>query len=348
MLMLDVKADLKIRHKIGSGVFGEVFLGEDPVHDDVAVKVFRRDHPKPETDDQWEERKAALLKEGRRLKAADHRNVVRVHHLTEEDGGNAVHLTMHYCAAGSLQTRYEKGPMPLAEVRKVWTDTTFGLQAVHARGMLHRDIKPSNLLVGDGVTMLGDFGFATDELVLGYASDAGYCDHLAIEVWRGHGTSAKSDIWALGMTIYRILQGDEWLSRFIKPQHVIANGGFAKSLKWLPHVPKRWRTVIRKMMADDTRQRYQNAEQVLAALGTLETGANWDCTVESDRITWQAKKNDRVITVVWKKHSAFKYSWRAESEPADGEGRKRMLGGSNGQISYVDSDEELKGFFKSR
>jgi eukaryotic-like serine/threonine-protein kinase len=119
-------------------------------------------------------------------------------------------------------------------------------------------------------------------------------------------------------------------------------------LKWLPHVPKRWRTVIRKMMADDPRQRYQNAEQVLAALGTLKTGTNWGCTIEPDRITWKANKKDRLITVVWEKHSAFKYWWRAESEPTDGRGRTRTLGSSNGQISYAASDKELKDFFKSR
>jgi serine/threonine-protein kinase len=346
--MPDVKADLKIGRKIGSGVFGEVFLGADPVHDDVAVKMFRRNHPAPETDVKWAERKAALLEEGRRLKAADHQNVVRVHHLTEEDGGNAVHLTMRYCTAGSLQTPYEKGPMPLADVRRVWTDATFGLQAVHSRGMLHRDIKPSNLLSEDGVTMLGDFGFATDELVRGYASNAGYGDHLAIEVWQGHGTSAKSDIWALGMTIYRLLHGTDWYLRLVKPRYVIANGGFADSLKWLPHVPKRWRTVIRKMMADAPLQRYQNAEQVLAALGTLEIGTNWECTVEPNCVTWKAKKNNRVITVVWEKQSAFKYSWRAGSQPAGGKGRTRTLASSNGHISYASSDKELKEFFKSR
>ena len=214
--------------------------------------------------------------------------------------------------------------------------------------MLHRDIKPSNLLVENGVTMLGDFGFATDDLVLGYASEAGYKDHLAVEVWTSGATSVRSDIWALGMTAYRILHGAEWYSRFVKPRFVIANGGFAESLKWLPHVPKRWRAVIRKALADDTRQRFQNSEQVLAALGKLETGTDWGCTVAPDVVTWTAQRNDRLITVVWEKHSAFKYSWHAESNPAHGTGRTRTLGRSNGQISYADTDKALRDFFKSR
>jgi eukaryotic-like serine/threonine-protein kinase len=346
--MPDIKADLKIGHKIGAGVFGEVFLGADPVHGDVAVKVFRRDHPKPETDDEWKERKAALLNEGRRLKAADHRNVVRVHHLTEEDGGNAVHLTMHYCTGGSLQTTFEKGPIGLADARKVWTDATFGLQAVHARSMLHRDIKPSNLLVEGEVVLLGDFGFATDELVLGYAAEAGYRDHLAVEVWKGGGTSKKTDIWALGMTVYRLLHGAEWYSRSVRPQYIIADGGFAESLSWLPHVPKRWRTMIRKMMADDSRQRFQNADQVLAALGKLDIGINWECSVEPRCVTWNANKGERLISVVWENHSAFKYSWRAQSHPTGGKGRTRQLGSSNGQSSYAATERELKTFFRSR
>jgi eukaryotic-like serine/threonine-protein kinase len=164
----------------------------------------------------------------------------------------------------------------------------------------------------------------------------------------GGPTSAKSDIWALGMTIFRLLHGAEWYSRAVRPKFVIADGGFVGSLKWLPHVPKRWRSVIRKCMADDPRQRYQNAEQMLAALGRLETGTNWECTVEPSRISWKGRKRDRLVTILWEKHSTFKYSWCAESAPADGKGRTRTLGASRGQISYADADRELRDFFKSR
>ena len=69
--------ELKLGNQIGSGMFGEVFEGEDPVHGQVAVKIFRRDHPLPEADEQWRKRKEALLKEGQRLSHADHVNVVR-------------------------------------------------------------------------------------------------------------------------------------------------------------------------------------------------------------------------------------------------------------------------------
>ena len=85
-------------------------------------------------------------------------------------------------------------------VRKAGTEVLMGLAALHARQMLHRDIKPGNILIDTaGVALIGDFGLVTDDLLLGYGSQAGYGDHIAYEVWQGKGTSAKSDIWALGI-----------------------------------------------------------------------------------------------------------------------------------------------------
>ena len=201
--MTDLIANLRKGRKLGNGCFGEVFLCKDKVHGDVAAKVFRRDYPNPETDAAWGQRKADLLTEGQRLKDADHENVVRVHYLVERADGNEIYLVMHLCDGGSLQNAFEKGPMSLADVRSIWTQASHGLRAVHDRGMIHRDVKPSNLFVNKGIVKLGDFGLATDELVLGYASNRAYGDHAAHEIWSGAGTSVKSDIWALGMTAYR-------------------------------------------------------------------------------------------------------------------------------------------------
>src|SRR5262249_50868481 len=147
--------------------------------------------------------------------------------LLESDNSDAVHLVMEYCRRGSLQEVFERSPMNLAAVRKVATDITFGLQALHTRGMLHRDIKPGNVLLDEsGVTKLGDYGLVTDNIILGYGSQAGYADHIAPEVWQGSGTSVRSDIWALGMTLYRLLHGAQWYSSSPTPRAVVPNGGF--------------------------------------------------------------------------------------------------------------------------
>jgi serine/threonine-protein kinase len=334
---------LKIGRKLGNGHFGEVFLGEDEVHGDVAVKVMRRDPG--ESDVEWDKRKAGLLTEAQKLSRATHPNVVQVHHIVASDDGESIQFCMAYCPGGSLQSAFDKGPMTLAEVRKMGTEVLLGLQALHHKDMLHRDIKPGNILLdGHGVARLGDFGLVTDDLVVGYGSMAGYSDHIAWEVWQTYVTSAKSDIWALGMTLYRLLHGKVWYEESPDPTPLVKKGGFAARLKWLPHVPDRWRRLIRKMMNDDTAARFQSADQVLAAFSKLPIEPCWECTVTPVQVRWERTAKGRRIIVEWDRYAARKHEWRAWSEPL-GKGRNMTLGGSGGVIGSTPAVSQLETFF---
>jgi serine/threonine protein kinase len=154
------------------------------------------------------------------------------------------------------------------------TDVLMGLGALHARGMLHRDIKPANILVDSFVVaQISDFGLVTDELILGYGSQAGYSDHIAFEVWKGDLTSVKTDIWAFGMTLFRLLHGKTWYEDAPKPRLIVTLGNFADTLKWLPHIPATWRRVVRTMLRDNPYDRYQSALQAQNALAALALSA---------------------------------------------------------------------------
>lgn len=341
--MPDFVSDLKIGAKIGSGHFGDVYGGVDPAHGDVAVKVLSR---KAQDDDAtWKTYKDNALSEAKHLSKATHPNVVKVHHVVEKDDGESVFICMEYCGGGSLEARFDAGPMNLADVKKATTEVLLGLSALHARKMIHRDIKPGNILLdGNGVAKLSDFGLVTDDLLQGYASHAGYLDHMAFELWNGEGTSIKSDIWALGMTVYRLLHGKAWYEAQQTPKYVIRDGSFAKSLKWLPHVPKGWRSLLRKMMNDDTTSRYQSAAQVLRSIANLSTFPTWETTVTPAQVRWTRTKGARRIIVEWDRHSARKHEWKAWSEPT-GNGNVRTLGGSNGIVGSGKAVAELERFF---
>ncbi|MFT0874992.1 serine/threonine protein kinase [Rhodopseudomonas palustris] len=335
-------SNLRIGPKIGNGHFGEVHLGSDDVHGPVAVKIFTKDTG--ETDGDWSARKNGLLAEGQRLSRAEHPNVVKVHALLESATSDAVHLVMDYCPGGCLQKKFELGPMTLAEVRRYATQVAMGLAALHARNLLHRDIKPANILLNrHGAAQLGDFGLVTDNIVLGYASQAGYSDHLAPEVINGGGTSVKTDVWALGMTLYRLIHGQEWYSRLPQPRHVVGRGGFARHLPWLPHVPKSWRTFIRTMLHDDTSSRYQSANEISGALAKLQTTPRWECSVSPHRVHWKCEQRKRRFFVTWDQTTSTLYDWKAWSEPI-GSGNKRSLGGSTG-VTYDAAERELTAMF---
>jgi eukaryotic-like serine/threonine-protein kinase len=212
---------LEMEQLLGAGHYGEVYLAKDPVHGHVAAKMMSRFAG--EADDAWRARREGLLQEAQHLSAA-------------------------------LQRAFDQGPMKqLLDVRRIATEVTFGLRALHQRGMLHRDIKPANILLdAESRALLGDFGWVTDEIFLGYAHAGGYRDHLAYEAWSSGAASVKTDVWALGMTLYRLLHGKNWYGRQGTPRFEIKNGRFADSLEWLPHIPAKWRRVVRQMMADDT------------------------------------------------------------------------------------------------
>ncbi|MDV3459035.1 serine/threonine-protein kinase [Sphingomonas sp. HF-S4] len=334
---------LTIGAKLGEGHFGEVFKGTDPTHGDVAVKIIRFD-PAEYTAASWAQFKQDLS-EAKNLAKAAHRNVVQVYHVVEAPDGLSVNICMAYCPGGALQKPFEIGPMTLVDVRKVGTEVSIGLAAMHTRGMIHRDIKPANILRDRiGVAQLSDFGLVTDNIVLGYASDQGYSDHIAYEVWHGKGTSVKSDIWALGMTLYRLLHGKTWYDASPSPRYVTKQGGFAKSLKWLPHIPKPWRRVIRKMLNDDSSARYQSVAAVLRGLANLPTTPVWTPSVMAKLVRWVQLKGTRKIVVEWKRHSPRNHEWRAWSEPL-GAGQSKTLGGSTAALSASQAARELEEFF---
>ncbi|WP_457337178.1 serine/threonine-protein kinase [Rhizobacter sp. P5_C2] len=336
---------LKLGSKLGSGHFGDVFLGLDSVHGEVAVKVIS--HRVGESDGDWLARRAGLLAEAQHLSKARHENVVQVHSIHELPDGSSVRLCMAYCPGGSLQSAFDLGPMSLFQVRKVGTEVALGLDALHARGMLHRDIKPGNiLLTGSGVAQLGDFGLVTDDLILGYGSQAGYFDHIAHEIWHGGPTSRKTDFWALGMTLYRLLHGKAWYELSPPPKDLIKHGGFSDTLRWLPHVPKAWRRVIRKMLNDDAALRYQSASQVLNALSALPTPA-WSTTVAPGKVLWEQRIGNRRRLVEWTEHSARKREWKAWSEPVGKPGRNMSLGASTASISKAQLIRELEAFLEA-
>jgi serine/threonine-protein kinase len=344
--MTSLLSALTLGKKIGEGFFGEVFLGNDPVHGTVAVKRIVKDPAKPDSD--WLMRKQGLLREAQFLKQATHRNVVKVHHLLEDETGEAILFVMDYCSGGSLQDQYEKGPMSFGPLRKIITDVAQGLQALHAREMLHRDIKPGNILINaNGDALLGDFGHVTDYLIHGYGSQAGYWDHIAPEVHAGGGTSVKTDIWALGMTIYRLLHGEAWYEESEAPRHLIPIGGFSRTLRWLPHVPQKWRRLVRNMLHDDTHQRCPTATALFAALSSLPTTPSWEVRVTAAEITWERNSGTRRISVVWQRHSPRRHEWFARSEPLTA-GRVRTLGSSGGIVSRAVAERSLQDFFETQ
>ena len=133
------------------------------------------------------------------------------------DPPNGQFLVMEFIPGADLATLLQQqgGPFPVAQVL-VWADQLLDLLIyLHNRTppVLHRDIKPGNLKVAqDGTLRLLDFGLAKGVLTQTHlTSDRsvfGYTEAYApLEQIQGTGTEARSDLYAVGATLYHLLVG---------------------------------------------------------------------------------------------------------------------------------------------
>ncbi|HYO96947.1 MAG TPA: serine/threonine-protein kinase, partial [Polyangiaceae bacterium] len=163
-----------------------------------------------------------LRREAAALGLAWHPNVVEVYdegHLPE----GTCYLVMERLYGESLALRLRrKGPLTAAEVLPIALEVCDALGAVHAAGIVHRDVKPSNIFLSveanqnaTGSTeeraKILDFGIARVEWAETRLTNAdvplGTPGYMAPEQEQGLEVDARSDIYALGATLYECLGG---------------------------------------------------------------------------------------------------------------------------------------------
>lgn len=190
----------RLIRRLGAGGTGVVWLAHDPRLDrSVALKLFRG----------HDAAAAARMRDEARLAARlDHPHVAIVHEIGVTDGG-APFIAMAWSTAGSFADRIAAGPVPLGFVLDVAIQAAQALAAAHSAGIVHRDVKPANLLLHDEVHVrLSDFGAAqwshrADDGV----PAVGTLHFLAPEQLRSAGVDHRSDLWALGVTLYQAVTG---------------------------------------------------------------------------------------------------------------------------------------------
>jgi serine/threonine-protein kinase len=357
-------SELDLLEEIGSGGFGTVYRARLRPHDEVAAKVLDRDDMEDWFDiDDWDTLKDHLFKEADNLKAAEHDHVVRVHSVHYDEDKSAFYIVTELCD-GSVDGEIANGPLRLDRAHQVVRDSLLGLEALHTRGMVHRDLKPGNLLLKGNAAKLSDFGLVTDRLILGYASRQGYTDHLAPEVFDVSVTSPKTDVWAMGMTAFRMLNGLPWyeeemlrlgvdrsdpLAAKDAVEELVTSGRFSARLQWMPHVPRSWRRFVNKALHHNSAHRYSDGGEMLSAMerADLPTRPSWECRHEVSAVTWTRQRGNRVDEVVWTRHSARRHEFVARSAPKTGTGLTRTLS-AHGVCSRSEIVQALENFFAVR
>ena len=219
----------------------------------------------------------------------NHPNVVNIKgaDVTSFKGKNIVVISMPYYENGSVLSRLNGGNfLDLYEFMRCFVDILRGLEYLHENGYFHCDIKPSNILVGDrGEYVLTDYGITVYSPNLSSITPRdGYLPHTAPETVKGNIYDARTDIYQLGMTAYRLVNGiAEIRCEFIADrdafQHKLLNGGLISTEKFKSYVPHRLRRIIAKATSPNSSERFQTPLEMRRELEKIRLAG--DCTVDS-------------------------------------------------------------------
>ena len=258
---------LRIVGHIGRGRFGEVYRAWDPALErDVALKLIY---------DETGASNTQVIDEGRLMARVRHANVVAIHGAQRIAGVTG--LWMAYLEGRTLEAELaEHGPFTADELVRVALDLSRALAAVHQAGLVHRDVKTTNVIRdAGGPAVLGDFGTVrglheSEHERIGLTGTPPY---LAPEIFEGKSATSSSDLYSLGVLIYRLATGSFPVAgrslREIRDSHRTAPPATLKTKR--PDLPEFLVEAIDRLLEADTARRFQSARVFEDAVASAQT-----------------------------------------------------------------------------
>ncbi|MEU0539171.1 protein kinase [Nocardia sp. NPDC005978] len=263
-----VFAGYRIERLIGAGGMGEVYLAHDrDLPRMIALKVLG-----PAVSDDADVR-SRFLREADTVARLSHPNIVAVFARGEEAG--QLWMAMQYVDGTDLSAVLSGGPVPPARAVRIVTEVAKALDRAHASGVLHRDVKPANILLASGTgaeVFLADFGIAKVLDHVGEATRTGqlYASlrYAAPEQFEARtAVSARTDVYALGGTLYHLLTGNPPYAGESPGQllHGHLNLPVPQPTSSRSELPGGFDTVVTTALAKDPEHRFASCGELAAA-----------------------------------------------------------------------------------
>lgn len=264
--------EYRVLHRLGAGGMGLVYLA---VHDlldrQVALKVIAGALAHEETYVQ------RFLHEARLTLALDHPNIRRIHDVRRE--GDAYYMVMEYVDGQALHSLVKgNGPLDPHLAVRITGKIAKALEFARRREIIHRDVKPSNVLIGrTGAVKVTDFGLAkalsetTGFTVAGTV--VGTPEYMSPEQFEGRGIDHRSDMYALGATLYYLLTGHPPFEAPDVYALLAKHRGEepASPRRYNPRVPLGLAALVLRLLEKSPADRFAEYADLLAAL-EAETG----------------------------------------------------------------------------
>ncbi|HEU4691821.1 MAG TPA: protein kinase, partial [Vicinamibacterales bacterium] len=266
---------------IAAGGMGEVYRAVDTrLNRTVAVKTL----PGQLSDDP--DRQERFRREANIVSSLNHPHICTLYDVGIQEGIH--YLVMEHIDGETLQTRLERGPLPLARALEYATQICDALDKAHRHGVIHRDLKPANVMLAKSGVKLLDFGVAKIARARAPAPDAahtrtltsegtivGTFQYMAPEQVEGKDADARSDIFAFGALVYEMITATK---AFDGPTQANVIGAILKDeppplIEIVPNTPVSIDRVLARCLAKDPDDRWQTANDLLFELRSIASPA---------------------------------------------------------------------------
>ncbi len=265
----------RVESLLGQGGMGAVYLARDTSVKDVpvALKMMHLQLTDPERRTQAVEQ---FQQEARLLATLQHPGLTKVTDYFVE--GDRYYLVMTYLAGKNLaDTLKERGePFPVEQVID-WTNQLLSiLDYLHSckPPVIFRDLKPANIIVtGENRLHLVDFGIARiladGSSTSNFLKGVGSPDYCPLEQYQGGGTDQRTDLYALGATLYHLLT---YRPPPLASEIALAGRPVCSPRRYNQHVNSVLEDLVVKLLEVRKENRFATVGQVRAALVRAQTG----------------------------------------------------------------------------
>lgn len=261
---MKIEDKYEILEPIYEGMTAKSFKARDKILDRlVLLKIL---HSHLVSDNEWIKRfeREAVIQA--KLK---HPNIVMIYELGK---GQNFYIASEYVQGLTLKEMIKKnGQLSLKALGPIVRQIVAALKYAHKRGIVHRDLKPANILITEkGEVKLTDFGLAFvqgGESITQQGVVFGTPEYMSPEQARAQKAGFPSDIFALGVTIYEALTGNnpfkgnthtDSINRILNSNPPILN-------TVLPDLPISVSEIISKMLIKNPQERQSNLEGLASA-----------------------------------------------------------------------------------
>ncbi len=284
--------------ELARGGMGVVYRARDTVlNREVAVKMILSGALA--TDDE----RARFRREARLAANLDHRNIVPIHEVGEQDG--FLYFTMRLVEGGSLADR---APSYRGDARAAGRLIIVLARAIHyanGKGFIHCDLKPANILMDrDGVPQITDFGLARlasgDSSLTGSGAVMGTPSYMAPEQASGqrHEIGPATDVYGLGAIFYELLTGRPPFQTPTSMETVLQAlyNEPAPPREIRPELPVELESVCLKCLEKAPEDRYPSAEALADELVRCLQGETIDATGRIRKFKRWTRREPEVVS----------------------------------------------------